>query len=64
MNSRKGLVLDGNILLRAVFGTRVRQVLETYEDPLVSAVRMCALGRPKNTFRIWLNGVQWTVPLR
>ena len=32
MNPRKGLVLDANILLRAVFGTRVRQLLETYED--------------------------------
>lgn len=32
MNVRKGLVLDVNILLRAVFGTRVRQLLETYED--------------------------------
>ena len=32
MNSRKGLVLDANILLRAVFGARVRQLLETYED--------------------------------
>jgi predicted nucleic acid-binding protein len=32
MNSRKGLVLDANILLRAVFGTRVRQPLETFED--------------------------------
>lgn len=32
MNPRKELVLDGNILLRAVFGTRVRQLLETYED--------------------------------
>ena len=32
MNPRKELVLDANILLRAVFGTRVRQLLETYED--------------------------------
>ncbi|SRR5205823_6634570 len=32
MNPRKGLVLDANILLRAVFGIRVRQILETYED--------------------------------
>lgn len=32
MSSGKGLVLDANILLRAVFGTRVRQLLETYED--------------------------------
>ena len=32
MNPSKGLVLDANILLRAVFGARVRQLLETYED--------------------------------
>jgi len=32
MSERKGLVLDANILLRAVFGRRVRQILETYED--------------------------------
>jgi len=32
MSARKGLVLDANILLRAVFGRRVRQILETYED--------------------------------
>ena len=32
MTPRKGLVLDANILLRAVFGQRVRQILEAYED--------------------------------
>lgn len=32
MNPRKGLVLDANILLRAVFGQRVRQILESYEE--------------------------------
>jgi predicted nucleic acid-binding protein len=32
MNPRKGLVLDANILVRAVFGQRVRRLLETYED--------------------------------
>ena len=32
MNARKGLVLDANILIRAVFGQRVRQILEVYED--------------------------------
>lgn len=32
MNSRRGLVLDANILLRAVFGFRVRHILESYED--------------------------------
>ena len=32
MSTGKGLVLDANILIRAVFGTRVRTLLETYED--------------------------------
>jgi predicted nucleic acid-binding protein len=32
MTATKGLILDANILLRAVFGVRVRQILETYED--------------------------------
>jgi hypothetical protein len=32
MSRRKGLVLDANILLRALFGQRVRQILEAYED--------------------------------
>ena len=32
MNARKGLVLDANIFIRAVFGFRVRQLLESYED--------------------------------
>jgi hypothetical protein len=49
MNSRKGLVLDANILLRAVFGTRVRQRLETHEH----VARFCSpdvvLWGPKDT---------------
>jgi len=32
MTRRKGLVLDANILLRAVFGQRVRALLEMYDD--------------------------------
>src|SRR5579859_8202995 len=32
MTERKGLVLDANILIRAVFGSRVLYLLETYED--------------------------------
>ena len=32
MIQRGGLVLDANILLRAVFGERVRYILEKYED--------------------------------
>lgn len=31
MSETKGLILDANILLRAVFGVRVRQILEAYE---------------------------------
>jgi predicted nucleic acid-binding protein len=32
VTKHKRLVLDANILLRAVFGVRVRALLETYED--------------------------------
>lgn len=32
MTDQKRLVLDANILLRAVFGARVRRLLEAYED--------------------------------
>ena len=32
MNGRKGLVLDANIPVRAVFGQRVRLILEAYEN--------------------------------
>jgi len=32
MSARKGIVLDANILLRAVFGHRVLHLVETYED--------------------------------
>ena len=32
MTEQKRLVLDANILLRAVFGVRVRSLLEAYED--------------------------------
>ncbi|MGA2071980.1 MAG: PIN domain-containing protein [Terriglobia bacterium] len=32
MTRRKGLVLDANILMRAVLGRRVRGLLESYED--------------------------------
>jgi predicted nucleic acid-binding protein len=32
MNARRGLVLDANILMRAVLGRRVGELLERYED--------------------------------
>ena len=32
MSASKGLVLDANILIRAAFGVRVRELLEKYED--------------------------------
>ena len=32
MTEKKRLVLDANILLRAILGVRVRTLLETYED--------------------------------
>ena len=35
MTARKGLVLDANILLRGVFGQRVRELLEAYEEHAV-----------------------------
>jgi predicted nucleic acid-binding protein len=35
MTDQKRLVIDANILLRAVFGTRVRSLLETYEDSVL-----------------------------
>jgi hypothetical protein len=38
MSSSKGLVLDANILIRAVLGKRVRSLLEKYED----SVEFCA----------------------
>ena len=35
MTEQKRLVLDANILLRAVFGVRVRSLLATYEDSVL-----------------------------
>lgn len=35
MTEQKRLVLDANILLRAVFSVRVRRLLETYEDSIL-----------------------------
>lgn len=35
MTDQKRLVIDANILLRAVFGTRVRSLLETYEESVL-----------------------------
>jgi PIN domain len=35
MSDQKRLVLDANILLRAVFEARVRNLLETYEDSVL-----------------------------
>jgi predicted nucleic acid-binding protein len=34
VNARLGLVLDANILIRAVFGNRVREILERFEDEI------------------------------
>jgi predicted nucleic acid-binding protein len=41
MTVRKGLVLDANILLRAVFGQRVRQILERYEEQANFSPEIC-----------------------
>ena len=54
MNGRKGLVLDANILIRAVFGQRVRRILEAYEGSganfikcmYLSGERFCRFKRP------------------
>jgi hypothetical protein len=35
MTDQKQLVVEANILLRAVFGTRVRSLLEIYEDSVL-----------------------------
>ena len=32
MNGRRGLLLDANILIRAVLGRRVREILKFYEN--------------------------------
>lgn len=32
MSASRGLILDANIPIRAVFGVRVREILEKYED--------------------------------
>jgi hypothetical protein len=38
MTRRKGLVLDANILLRTIFGQRVRAFLEAFEDAKLDAL--------------------------
>lgn len=35
MTSQRGIVLDANILIRAVFGKHVRRILDTYSDTAV-----------------------------
>ena len=35
MTSQRGIVLDANILIRAVFGKRARRILDTYSDTAV-----------------------------
>jgi hypothetical protein len=39
MTRRKGLVLDANILWRAVFGQRLRELLQAFEDEIVLLTR-------------------------
>ncbi len=47
MSDPKRLVLDANILLRAVFGVRVLGLLESYEEKVVFLQSRCLLrGRP------------------
>jgi hypothetical protein len=72
MNGRKGLVLDANILIRAVFGQRVRHILEAYENvasfcsPDVcfqdarKYIQICPSGAaltPRSVYRFWKGSV-------
>jgi hypothetical protein len=50
MTRRKGLVLDANILLRAVFGQRVRELLEAFEDAVTFYSPDVCLMTRKNIF--------------
>ena len=54
MSRRKGLMLDANILLRAVFGQRVRELLEAYEDEVDFYSPTYASTMPENTSRTFL----------
>jgi hypothetical protein len=48
MTDQKRLVLDANIILRAVFGVRIRNLLETYEDSVAFYVPdVCLADAPK-----------------
>jgi len=38
MTRRKGLVLDAKFLLRTVFGQRVRELLEAFEDAVIRRI--------------------------
>lgn len=65
MNSRKGLVLDANILLRPVFAARVRRLLESCED----VARFCSPGVCFGEAQEYLsgtaqNGERWILQLR
>jgi predicted nucleic acid-binding protein len=46
MNARRGLVLDANILMRALLGRRVRELLERYEDSAPFTALTSALMTP------------------
>ena len=49
MSTRKGLVLDAKILIRAVLGRRIRSLLEAHEDTTDFTHRMSALTTPVST---------------
>jgi hypothetical protein len=51
MSAVKGLVLDANILIRAVLGTRVRSLLEKYEDSAEFYARTFVLNKRENICR-------------
>ncbi len=49
MKARKGLVLDANILLRAVFGFELEESWKHMKVSPLSIALTCVLQRPKGT---------------
>ena len=67
MTRRKGLVLDANILLRAVFGQRVRELLEGFEDTVTfyspdACFRDARKYIPEVSSRRRIDPLAWMVP--
>jgi hypothetical protein len=63
MSPGKGLVLDVNILIRAVLGKGVRTILEKYVDSANSTHRTCVLKKHESTYlQNWKAGVSNGIP--